>query len=99
MIASGGSLGKRRAAELGGPDDEGILVQAPRLEILEQCGDGAVDAGGHGREFIGDAAMIIPVAGGALGAAPNLHEADPAFDEAGGQQTAPAEVGGYLVLE
>jgi hypothetical protein len=57
-----GVLGHRGPAELGAPDDQGVLQQPARLQVLEQSGDGPVDAPGLG-DVVGHLAVRVPVVG------------------------------------
>ncbi len=75
VVAACGALAERLPAELGTPDHQRVLEQAAGLEVVEQSGDGPVHGGGHGRQFLDDAAVVVPVIGRAPGAAPDLHEA------------------------
>jgi len=97
VIAAERALREGRAAELGGPDDERVLGEAALAQILEEGGDGTIDARGHGREFGGDVAVVVPVVQRALGTAPDLDKAHPALDEARGEEAALREIGGGFV--
>ena len=98
VIAAGAALGEGRAAEFGGPYDEGVVEETALGEVFEESGDGAVDADGDGWEFGLDVAVIVPVVGGSLGTAPDLDDAGAAFDETACEETAAAEVFGFLAV-
>ena len=66
-------------------------------KVAQQGGDGLVDAAGHGWKLLGDVAMVVPVVHRALRAAPHLHEAHAALDEARSEQAALGKVGGSFV--
>ncbi len=61
VIAAGFALGEGHAAELGGPDDEGVFEHAELLEILKESGDRFVDGFGDEGEFVGDVGVVVPV--------------------------------------
>ena len=90
-------MSEGRATELGGPYHEGVFSEASPPQIVQECGNRLVDAVGHGGEFLGNVAVVIPVVHRAFGTAPNLDEAHASFDEARGEEAALCEVGGGLV--
>ncbi len=96
VVAAGAALGHGHAAELAAPDDERALEQAAALQVGEQGGDGFVGFGAHGGVVRFDVVVGIP-AGEVAGV--ELDEADPALDEAAGEEASGAEVGGDGVVE
>ena len=60
MIATIASLGKGRATEFAGPDDECFLKQASTAQILNECCDGLIDLVGHGGVAFLQFAVLIP---------------------------------------
>ena len=54
-------LGHRRPAELAAPDDQRVLEQAARPQVLEKSGDRPVCGGAVGRQRCPDAGVVVPV--------------------------------------
>ena len=86
VFAAFGVLGgvERRAAELGGPDDERVVEHAALLQVGEQRGDRLVDVLGE-RGVLVHVAVRVPVARGAgVDQLDETHAAlgEPARDEA-----------------
>src|SRR5262245_19741985 len=81
VVAAGGALGERHAAELGGPDDQRVFQQAALLQVGQKRGDWLIDTAGDGRQFLVDVLVVVPVVLGAAGAAPDLHEAHAALQQ------------------
>ncbi len=96
VVAAGAALGHGHAAELAAPDDEGAVEQAAAFQVGEQGGDGLVGLGAHGGVVGFDVVVRVP-AGEVAGV--ELNEADPALDEAAGEEASGAEVGGDGVVE
>ena len=59
MIASGGALGGRRAAELAAPNDKRFVQQAACLQVLKQRGNRPVALLGV-LAVVGDVLVIVP---------------------------------------
>jgi hypothetical protein len=53
VVAAPGALAAGHAAELGGPDDDGVVEQAAALEVVDQ-GRRLVHTGGHRPVVAGD---------------------------------------------
>ena len=47
VVAALAALTAGHAAELGGPDDDGVVQESPGLQVLEQCRCGSVHACAH----------------------------------------------------
>ena len=96
MVAAVAFLGHGRAAELTAPDDQGLVEQAPALEVLEQAGDRLI----HGAAGLGvvrlDVGVGVPLA---ARAAVDLNEPDAALDQAASQQAEPADGFGRRVVQ
>src|SRR5689334_21879919 len=84
-----GAVVERRAAELAGPDYEGVVQQATPLQVAEQSGDRAIDILRQRRVLADHIPVSIPVVGSAR--VDQLDEADAAFGEAAGDQALPGE--------
>src|SRR5436190_6232664 len=76
------------AAELGGPDDERFVEEAPLLEVRDQGGDGLVDVFGESHVVL-HVAVRVPVAGRAN--VDQLDETDAPLHHPPSLQTLPAE--------
>ena len=65
-----------------------VVEHARAFQILDQRGGGLVHAGGHVAVVLGEVLVAVPVAAGeaVVGAAPDLHEADAALQQAPGDQ-------------
>src|SRR4030095_15868688 len=88
MTAPVRTVGRGRAAELGGPDNERIFQHSARLEILDKAGDCLVDISRE-RLVRFDVAMGVPII--VRADIDQFDEAHPALDEAEGDQTLPGE--------
>src|SRR5206468_7321565 len=99
MVAALAPLGEGHASKLGAPKHQGVLEHAAGFEVLEQAGDGLVDGGADRRKLLRDTRVIVPIAGRTARAAPDLHEAHAALEEAAGEQAAPPEVFRHFVVE
>ncbi len=99
MIPPDIALREGHAAELGGPDEEGVLQQSAGLEVLQQGGGGLIHLVGDEGEFLGNVAVVVPVLGAAAVSAPHLHEAHPALDHAAGHQATPREVAAVVLID
>ena len=94
MVAAGGSLRERLAAELGAEDDERVFHQsAGSSGRVSRAAMGRSTLRGHRRQLVGDVVVVVPVVAGSAGAAPDLHESDSALEQPAREQTAAAEVG------
>src|SRR6516165_6342222 len=96
VIAARAALAVWRAAEFARPEDDGFIQKAATFQVLQEAGDRLIAAETHAFKVGAgaDVAVAIPVARGAVqaGAAPQLDEADAAFDQAAGDQAVAAEV-------
>jgi uncharacterized protein YoaH (UPF0181 family) len=94
VVAALAALRAGHAAELGGPQDDGVVEQAALFEILDQGGGAAGHAPGQRAVIAADVLVGIPVAAGeaVVVAAPDLHEAHAAFEQAAGDEAFAAEV-------
>ena len=86
-----GRVVERRAAELGGPDDQHIVQHAALLQVLQQPGDRLIDLRRQSA-VVGHVAVGIPVAAGA--GMDQFDESDAAFDQPPGGEALPAEAVG-----
>ncbi len=98
VVAAFATLGAGHSTEFGGPEDEGVIEEAALFEIDDEGGDGFGHAPGERAVVALDVFMAVPVAAGetVVVAAPDLHEADAAFDEASGGQAFAAHVVGFF---
>jgi len=83
MVAAVGALRARRAAELGGEEDDRLVEQPATGEVLEQPADRLVDGERQARMIALEAAVGVPGAGAAA-AVLDLHEALAAIPRPGG---------------
>ena len=79
------------ASELAAPDDEGLVEHPAFLEILQEGGEGLVDAGAVLGEVLAEAVVLVPVAG------THFDEAHAGLGEAAGEEALAAEVVGVGV--
>src|SRR5436305_1413201 len=72
VVAPLAPLAARHPAELGGPDDDRVVEQPARLQVVEQGGGGTVHAPGHHAVVAGEVLVRGPVAPGepVVGSAP-----------------------------
>ena len=93
VVASLATLGAGHAAELSGPEDQGVLEHAAVLEILDERRGTFCHAERERGVVAGDVLVGIPVATreAVVVAGPDLHKADAAFEEASGGQALAAE--------
>ncbi len=54
-------LQRRRAAELAAPEDQRVVEQAARFQVLEQAGDRLVDLAGVLRVALLEVAVLVPL--------------------------------------
>jgi hypothetical protein len=90
-------------AELGEEDDERVVEEAALVEVVDEGGEGAVDAGdvvgafGHvadvGEVLDGDVVVVPQVAVQAVVTVVDHHETGAGFDEAAGHEAAAADFG------
>src|SRR5262249_39151894 len=99
MIATVAALGAGRAAELGPPDDDGLIKQAALLEVLEQAADGPVHLAAQGGVAALEIAVGVPGAGAAVAAVEDLHEADAALHQSASGQALLAESSRHGMIE
>jgi len=88
VIAAGRSFGRRRAAELAAPEDEGVFEQAAILQVLDEGGDRLIHRASV-VAMVGDGAVIVPRL---AGAGKDLHRAHAALDEPTCDQTGVVEL-------
>ena len=93
VVAPFAALGAGHAAELSGPEDQGVLEHAAVLEILNQSRGTFCHAERERGVVAGDVFVGIPVAPreAVVVAGPDLHEADAAFEETACGQALAAE--------
>src|SRR4051812_14900315 len=93
MIASlvADTLGEGSPAKLGVPQDERVVEQAACLEVVQQGGDGPVEAGGLGAVVLDDVFMSVPVDARRTkcAAMKELDEAHALLEQSSRQQTVP----------
>jgi len=80
----GGKFDGRGAAEFAAPEDEGVVEHAALLEIGNECGDGLIDLCGEAAVSRFDVGVIVPRLTGPV---PELHVADPAFQQSAGDES------------
>ena len=95
----GRPLGERHPAELGAPDDQGVVEQAAGLQVAQQAGDRLIDGAGDRGKLGDDVGVVVPVVRRPARAAPDLDEPDAALQQPAGEQAAAAEVGGGRVVQ
>ena len=102
VVAAFAALGAGHAAEFGGPEDEGVVEETALFEVFDE-GGGAVGEAACERAVVAfDVFVGVPVAAGeaVVIAAPDLDEADPAFEEtASGQAFAAEDVDFFGVVD
>src|SRR5262249_3516106 len=81
-------------AELATPDDQRLLQQAPRFQILEQPGDRKVHPGAAGRQLGSDPGVMVPV-----GLGVKLDEPNAALNQSPGNQALSPEALGLRLVE
>ena len=86
-----------RAAELAAPEDQRVVEQAPRLQVLEQAGDRLVDLAGVLLVPFLEVAVLVPLHERV--AVRDLDEPHAALGEPAGQQALAAEVRGDRVVQ
>ena len=62
VIAAGAGIDPRRAAKFAGNDQEDVVLQAARLNVLNKGGDGIVDLRRSVAHALGDVAVHVPAA-------------------------------------
>jgi hypothetical protein len=94
VVAALAPLAARHPAELGRPDDQGVVEHPAGLEVLDQRRGGPVHAPAHLAVVAGDVLVRVPVAARepVVGAAPDLDEPHSALQEPAGDQAVAAEV-------
>src|SRR5690606_1732191 len=97
VVATVLALGKGRAAELARPDHEGGVEQSTAAQVLDERGDRLVD----GQAVLGvplvELAVLVPAIPVAAGTG-QFDKADPALDEAAGQETLQTKGSGIGVV-
>src|SRR5262245_43989394 len=93
VIAAILALGYGQAAELAGPEDDGLIEQAALFEVEHEGGAGLIGHLTEAAQFLG----VFVVSVTRLAAQINLHETDTPLDEPPSHQTAPGIVRGGLV--
>ena len=86
-------LAPRGAAEFARPDDQRVVEQAARLEVLDQAGDGPVRPGAASGQGVADVAVVVPAADR------HLDEADARLAEPAGEQAGPAVLVGLRLAD
>ena len=83
VVAAFAALGAGHAAEFGGPEDEGIVEEPALFEVFDEGGGAVGEATGERAVVAFDVFVGVPVAAweAVVVAAPDLDEADPAFEE------------------
>src|SRR5207245_2725393 len=101
VVAPLAALGTRHAPELRGPEDDSVVEQPARFEILDQGGGGLVHALAHLAVVLGEVFVRVPVPAweAVVGPAPELNEAHPSFEQPASDQAVAAEVFGDLLIE
>ena len=102
VVAAFAALGAGHAAEFGGPEDEGIVEETALFEVFDEGGGAVGEAAGEWAVVAFDVFVGVPVAAGeaVVVAAPDLDEADPAFEEtASGQAFAAEDVDLFGVID
>src|SRR5690242_1137163 len=99
MIATVAALGAGRAAELGPPDNHGLIEQAALLEVLDQAADGPVHLAAQRGVAALEIAVRVPGAGATVAAVEDLYEADAALHEPAGRQALLAEGSRHGMIE
>src|ERR1051326_9251518 len=92
MVSTHVALRERHSTKRSGPYEKRILKEPASAEVCDQRSCGKIAGLGHGTEFFGDVGVIVPIVRAAAMAAPDLHEADAAFNHAACEQTAFAEI-------
>jgi hypothetical protein len=80
VVAAGGVVDARGAAEFAEDDDQGLLQHAVGLEVGEQRGDAGVHGRAVGAHGLEDVAVVVEAA------AVHLHEAHALFHQPAGEQ-------------
>src|ERR1051326_348157 len=95
------TLRDRCAAKFRRPQNEGVLQQAARLEILQQSGQRLVHDGGLFGVILDDILVSVPIDAGRpeRAAVEHLHETHAPFEQATREETVAAEAGGDLRIQ
>src|SRR5688572_8419697 len=99
MVAAVGAFGAGGAAELGAPDDQGLVEHPAALQVLQQAGDGLVGFLAEFRVAVLQVAVGVPGAGAAVAAVVDLDEADAALGEAPRGEALAAELARDVLVQ
>src|SRR5262249_4074548 len=101
VVAALAALAAGHAAELRGPQDNGVVERAEGFQGLDQGGGGAFEAGSNVAVALSMVPMGVPIAAreAVVGTAPDLDETDAALQEPAGTQAIAAEFFGDVVVQ